>query len=374
MQCDRFGVRALMLLLAAGLAAFAVRADGAWVARHFFLLDSSLEPARFELLFFRAVPAVLAAALALAAFKLRPDARVAAAVLCALPASELLLRWLEAHKSEERRTLHARLGEPHPRYGWIFRPQTAPVVRLGGREFRLAFDADGSRIAAPGAAPNPSLPSLIVAGESVAMGHGLDWDDTFAAIAARDLGLQPVNLAVNGYGVDQAWLRLTDVLPRYTDVRAVVMVIMPVQLGRNLIDDHPRLTERFELLPAHQGGLRLRSLFVNQIPFHTDAAIAESVRLTRALLEDLACREPSTLFVAPGGDRGLARELFAGLRWIPGELGDADRFPGDGHPNPSGARKIALAVEAALRLCRPECASSRHAVRTAGPSARLRDH
>jgi hypothetical protein len=273
-------------------------------------------------------------------------ARIAAAVLCAVPASELLLRWLEAHKSEEHQLLHVRLGQPHPRYGWIFRPLTAPSVRLRGREFHLAFDEEGSRIG--GAPADPALPSLIVAGESVAMGHGLDWEETFAAIAARELGVQPVNLAVNGYGVDQAWLRLTDLLPRYTDVRAVVMVVMPVQLGRNLVDDHPRLTEKFELLPAHASGLRLRTLFVDQFPFHTDAAIERSVRLTRALMQDVARRAP-TLFVAPGGDDALLRELFQGVRWTRVDLDKSDRFPDDGHPNAKGARKIAAAVVRELR-------------------------
>jgi hypothetical protein len=351
---------AALLVLVAG-AALSLAADRPWLVRHFFLLDSYLPPSPTSLLLLRLVPLVTAAGLAAAVWKLRAPAavRIGAAAFCALHVSELLLRHLETQRSEERRTLQARLGEPHPLYGWIFRPDSSPAVRAGGRTLKLAFDADGSRIAAPGAAPDPARPSLLFAGESIAMGHGLDWEETFAAVAARDLGLQAVNLAVNGYGIDQAWLRLTNLLPRYRDVRAVVMVVLPLMLGRNLIDDHPRLTERFEPLPPSGNRLRLRSLFVNQIPFRSEADIAKSARLTRALLLDVARRARTALFLVPsaGPDRPLEahseaqllHELFdgSGLRWALVDLGDWERW--DGHPNARGARKLAAAVESALR-------------------------
>lgn len=351
---------AALLILLAG-AAVSLAADRAWLLRHFFLLDSYLPPSTTSLLLLRLVPVIAAAGLASAVWKLRAPAaiRIGAAALCALPASELLLRQLESQRSEERRTLQARLGEPHPLYGWIFRPNSAPAIRAGERTLRLAFDADGSRIAAPGAAPDPARPSLLVAGESIAMGHGLEWDETFAAVAAHDLGLQAVNLAVNGYGIDQAWLRLTNLLPRYRDVRAVVMVVLPLMLGRNLIDDHPRLNERLEVLPPSGSRLRLRSLFVNQIPFRSEADIAGSARLTRALLLEVARRARTALFLvlSPGPDRPLEahseaqllHQLFdgSGLRWALVDLDESERW--DGHPNARGARKLAAAVESALR-------------------------
>ena len=71
------------------------------------------------------------------------------------------------------------------------------------------------------------------------MGHGLSWEETFAARAAEKLGLLPINLATNGYGIDQAFLRLRELWPALGEPRVLVMVVLPVQLGRNLIDDHP---------------------------------------------------------------------------------------------------------------------------------------
>lgn len=375
-------MRLLLVLAGVALLSSAIAADQAWFLRHLLTLDSYGAPPLGVVPVVRGCAVALGALLLGVAWRARQSKpqrrsslgailRVSLAVGTALTVSELLLRRGAAAQHQERRTLHSLLGEPHPRYGWIFRPGSAKAVRLQDREVPLAFDADGSRIQAPGRAPDPSLPSLLIAGESVAMGHELLWEETFGALAARELSLEPVNLAVNGYGVDQAWLRLADLWPHHPNARALVMVVLPVQLGRNLIDDHPLLamTDGKPGLVAPAAGLlarsRLRSLLVNQLPFRGEAAVQRTLELTRALLRDLHARARAAgtqaLFVttSPGPDRPLddhpeawlLHALYdgAGLPWILVDLGDAERFRDDAHPNPAGARKIAARIVAALR-------------------------
>src|SRR6185369_4117984 len=96
-------------------------------------------------------------------------------------------------------------------------------------------------------------------GESIASGYGLDYDDTFAARCGRALGLEVVDVAEGGYGVDQAYLRLTGVLPRVRHPIALVTVFVANQLGRGLRDDRPRLAldggGRLTFLPSASGFL-----------------------------------------------------------------------------------------------------------------------
>ena len=357
----------------------AVRADAPWVLRHLQLLDAHGPPAAWVPIALRAGLGLIAALLIFAALRLRrltswPSAgaalRVGVSMLLALPAAEGMLRLARSRRSEDRRTLHERLGEPHPRWGWRFKPGTSATVKLFGRDVPLAFDQDGSRIGCAGEAPDPAAPSLVIAGESMAMGHGLRWEETIAVRAARRLGLQPVNLAVNGYGVDQAFLRVRDLLPALKAPRIVVMVVLPIQLGRNLIDDHPRLSlspsGELEVLPAAEGflaGLQLRTLFVQRLPLRTEAEVQRTVALSSALLRKTAALARASgarlLFVVPSPglarpgtirpEAALVEEVFAAVDapWIFVGLPAAERFP-DGHPNAAGAQHLADAIASVL--------------------------
>ncbi len=373
----RWALAVIFLCVAAALARFALLADEPWFVRHVLTLDYYEPPSRLLPLLVRG-GAVLSAALCLAAAVLvlrRPPSlgallRVALAVVLALVAGEGILRYAERHKSEERRTLHTRLGQRHPRYGWTMRPGLAATVRLAGRDLDLAFDAQGNRVRSLRELPDAAAPSLLIAGESVASGHDLQWDETFAARAAAALSLQPISLAVNGYGVDQAALRLLDALPLYAHPDAVVLVVMPVQLGRNLIDNHPRLALQADgslalqadgslaLLPEAAGfwaDLRLRRLLWQQLPYRSDAAIARTVALSRALLQKVAAaaraRGARPLFLLPDAAGWVTEALFSGtdLPHVEVRLESGERFANDWHPNPRGAERLAAAVVQALR-------------------------
>src|SRR5438045_5802162 len=130
--------------------------------------------------------------------------------------------------------LRLRLREPHPRYGWPFIPSSRAAIRSFGRQVHFACDSRGERTPSPGVEPDPARPTILFGGESMAMGHGLEYGETFAVHAAAQLGAQAAFAATNGYGVDQAALRLLDELPRHPHLTAAVLVVLPVMLGRNL--------------------------------------------------------------------------------------------------------------------------------------------
>lgn len=221
-------------------------------------------------------------------------------------------------------------------------------------------------------------------GESIASGYGLDYDETFAARCGRALGLEVVDVGEGGYGVDQAYLRVTDLLPRVRHPVALVTVFVVNQLGRALRDDRPRLaldrTGGLIFLPPATGFLartQLGQLINDRIPYAGDEALARSMTLARTVLVMTAraarARGARPLFlvvrpvvspvVSPGHARSLdahpeaaiIRELFVdtGLPYLLVNLDANERLDVDGHPNPAGASRIAVELEAALRKPEP---------------------
>jgi hypothetical protein len=180
-----------------------------------------------------------------------------------------------------------------------------------------------------------------------------------------------VNLAAAAYGSDQAYLRLIDAMPRFERLVATVTVFIPLQLGRNLVDDRPRLvlgpTGELESVPAATGflsRLRIRNLLWNRLPYLGDRAIDRTLTLTSAILRETSLRTrargATPLFVIPihGAKRPLGdhpeawilRTLFVKqeLPFILVDLQPDQLLNGDFHPGPQGAETIANAILAAL--------------------------
>ncbi len=206
---------------------------------------------------------------------------------------------------------------------------------------------------------------MILTGESTAVGHGLQWPDTFAARLAEKLPVQIVNVAEGGYGSDQAHLRAIDALPRFAHPVAVVTLVLPVQLHRNIQDDRPRLVVRDGALviePASRSPFRLRQVFVDEVPYLSEAKLERSLDLTRRILHATAdaarARGAWPLFVVPSVGpprppeaRPEAFVVRALLDDLPHVVVDIDRvhlIPGDGHPDAGGAARIGDAIAAAL--------------------------
>jgi lysophospholipase L1-like esterase len=299
-------------------------------------------------------------------------ARLCLALLLALGVSELLLRRGAGPTAKWRASkLEFRIGRVDPLFGWVLFPGRATPVGPPAHQVTFAVDDWGDRAARPGGAPDRELRSLVIAGESIAAGHGVEYEQTFASLLGNDLGLQVVNTGCGGYAADQALLRLRDVLGRLRRPVAVVTTFVPVMLQRSRQDYRPRLVLRggeLHFVPPADGflaRLRLRDLVVNEMPWLGDDALREATRLNAAILRETARvtrehgAEPLFVAISIGAPRtldqhpeaALLRELFAdqGLPYVLVDVAQDELLPWDGHPNAAAHARIARAVEAALR-------------------------
>jgi hypothetical protein len=379
MRLRRFW-RSCFLAVGLALVAAAIVLDEAWLLRHVQVPALYLPtPAKVWMLL-RGAAAAVGLALAAASGPLsrllerpRDALRIGLAALLALAVSEWITRRHENGTTFWRaRKIELRLGHDDPRYGWVFWPSRTTVLAVRGAvPVPYAVDAWGDRAASDRGAPDPARPSLVVAGESVAVGHGLRFEETFAALLAARLGLQLVNVGAGGYGTDQSLLRLEDALSRLQRPAATVLVFLPLQLIRNVQDYRPRLALRggeLALVPAADGPLarlRLRDLAVNEIPVLGEAKLREALAVTAAELRRAAAASRArgaahvVLVISVGPQRAfeahpeadVLRELLVAQQ-IPFSLVDVDvpeLVPYDGHPAAPASRRIADALEHELR-------------------------
>ena len=389
----RFTVEAGGVIAACALILLAERADLAWFERHF--MHSYLVPREhyaYKVMLARVFCAGLGLLLLvrgrtllcgrITAWLLRRTGgarraaagRIALALLAATLLFEGVLRHTERRLERMRETnppLELRLGGAHPRYGWLPTPSQRTVAPLAGRDIEYSFNAQSVRVRSVQDVLDPALPTVLFTGESIGIGHGLQYSETYAALVGEQLGLQVVNLSVGGYACDQAYLRLADELPRYARPVAVVTLFLPALLDRTMRDYRPHLAldsqGQLALLPPAHGffaELRLRKFLRNVIPYHSEAHNQAMIELVGALFTQTAQlarqRGATPLFLIPslGPPRPLAahpeawiiRNLFE-ARKLPYLLVDLDpawTLPGDGHPDPRATRKLATAIARAL--------------------------
>jgi hypothetical protein len=376
-----------MLSVAAGAALLlaAIRVDHQWMGRH--VTQLNLWPERDVDAYVWRARAVLASLGVVALVILRPwlvglartatVGRLAASTgmaLIAVAASLLTVegyqRWQESRGKPTRLT-HELFGVRHPRYGWIWTPSRRVIEVVAGHDVHWIFNRDGIRVPSEDDEPDPNAPTILFTGESIAAGMRLEYAETYPALVGEHLGVQCVNLAANAYGSDQAFLRLVDFMPRFPRLVATVTLFLPVQLGRNLQDDKPRLvlgpSGALELVPAATdfvSRLRLRKLLWNDLPYLGNGAIDRTLALTSTVLRQTAqrtrARGARPVFVIPsyGPPRTLdehpeawiVRALFVqqGLPFVLVDIPSDLLLNGDAHPGPRGAAKIAAAIERAL--------------------------
>jgi len=124
--------------------------------------------------------------------------------------------------------------------GWTYLPGqsvTQSFVR-GLPPVAVHTDKNGIRVPSSEAQLDRERPAVLFVGGSYTMGYGLAYEDTFAGrLAANpDFPYQVVNLGVEAYGTDQAWLRLQRYLHGFNTV-AVVLTFLPAHVDRNLTGD-----------------------------------------------------------------------------------------------------------------------------------------
>jgi len=293
---------------------------------------------------------------------------IALAVVASIGVAEVTMRRLHQRPSAgERAPLHGRgapMARVDPRLGWSWFPERTTWIRMGDRLVAYAIDAEGDRAASEHDLPDHVLPTVLFTGESIAFGYGLPFEETIPFLVGRDLGVQAVNVAVVGYGNDQAHLRALDALARYRHPVAVVTVFITDQIGRNVDAWRPRLAlgpgGTLRLVPPSTG-LRIAKL-LQELPYRGDEPLRVTAAILRATAEAARARGALPLFVVtnhgaaclPEGpeEAWVLDELFVRqeLPFVRVDLGPEDRLPVlfERHPSARGARKIAAAVERAL--------------------------
>ena len=287
--------------------------------------------------------------------------QVAIAAVLALVAGELALRYVQLRPAEwlgrdqePRRMADARLG-------WRFVPARTGHGTIGGRTVDYAFDAAGYRVRRQDDPVDPERPTILFTGESVMFGKGLTWDESIPAQVGARLGVQSANVAVDGYGSDQALMRLQAELPHFRRPSAVVAMFVTTLFGRNLDDDRPHFGPGLTWLPGVHHG-RLRSLVQLVAPYRSDDTVERGIAVTRevfgAVVRLAADRgaTPVILVLQVGPEDAVEHALRRRILDAPGlpcvmvEVDPAWRVPGDVHPDARAARVIADAV--ASRLAR----------------------
>ena len=352
------------------LLACALAGNQEWLDRHF--LPSFFLPRHWYVrieAFVRLMMAALGLSLMLFArprvgrFAARAPGRalhVAIAAVLALGASELMLRRVHLRATEWLLPGEEPRRRRDPRLGWTFVPARTGHNAVGGRRIDYAFDSAGYRVRRVDEPVDPERPTILFTGESVMLGEGLTWEESIPAQVGAMMGMQSANLAVHGFGSDQAYLRLQMELPRFRRPVAVVSLFMVALFGRNLDEDRPHLGPGLVWLPAERHG-RLASLARLLVPYRTDQTVERGVTVTRAVLRatvDLArARGADALIVAPQfgrveqAEQALRNRILdeAGLPYVWVEIDAGWRLPWDRHPNARAARAIATAVAARLR-------------------------
>jgi hypothetical protein len=356
--------KAVIGLAGLGLILLAIVANQDWFDRHF--LPSFAQTRAFQWHMIEALRAALAlAGLAILLF-VRPRSLVTMlsvllAVAAAVTATELVLRTRTWRAAQDHMPQREPLRRPDPLLGWVFAANRTINDRIDGGPVHYATDANGYRVAAAVAPTDFSRPTIVLAGESILFGYGLDWPDTIQARLAARTGLAVANLSVNAYGTDQIALRLHRELPRFERPVAVVILFTSFLLDRNLDTDRPHLDARLRWHPAAPPPLRLVELGRRLLRYRDEAAIAEGVAMSRAALRaglaEAQARHAQAIILVPQflpenpAERAVRVRVLdeAGLPYLLVPLDPSWRLIQDRHPDARGAHAIAAALARRLR-------------------------
>src|SRR5882724_9167288 len=176
-----------------------------------------------------------------------------------------------------------RAGRFGPRLGWTWVRERTGHKSIGGRIIDYSIDPAGYRVNRIDEPVDPERPTILFTGESVMFGEGLTYEESIPAQVGAMMGVQTANLAVHGYGNDQAYLRLQTELPHFRRPVAVVSLFMTALFGRNLDQDRPHLGPGLVWLPAEQRS-RLSSLAKLLVPYRADTTVERGVRVTQEVL------------------------------------------------------------------------------------------
>ena len=124
--------------------------------------------------------------------------------------------------------------------GWAYIANHSVVSSFGEppRSIPSHFDDIGARVRAPGVKHDPAAPTVLLVGDSLTMGHGVVFEESFAGRleAMADFPYQVVNLGVQAFGTDQSLLMLMRHIKRF-NTKVVVYTFIDDHVVRNATDD-----------------------------------------------------------------------------------------------------------------------------------------
>jgi hypothetical protein len=294
------------------------------------------------------------------------SARCALAAALALLACEGVLRVFRPVTPPVRTNLPT--ADPDEKLAWRYRAKTAKVTEFAGDGLTVEYDvdADGDRARSTKEAPDRDAPTILFAGESITAGINVRWEDTYAAIVARRLGVQGVNLGVHAYGLDQVYLRALEALDTFRHPIALVTLFVADELERSVVLDRVHLTLGeggslvVERSPQWWRESTLRSLFLQATHFQNGAEIALARTLLQRTVERARERGALPLFVMTNfglpclpdasGEPEIEHVLFddLGAPHLRVDLDPSWRLRDDPHPDARGHGKLADAIAEAL--------------------------
>ena len=247
-----------------------------------------------------------------------------------------------------------------PQLGWTWVPEHTGSKSVGGRVISYAIDRGGYRVNRVDEPLDPDQPTILFTGESVMFGEGLTWQESVPAQVGAMLGMQTANLAVHGYGNDQAYLKLQAELPHFRRPVAVASLFMPTLFGRNLDGNRPHLGPGLVWSPAEKRS-RLAIFAKLLVPYRAKATIERGIAVTREVFcatEELARARGAIplLVVVQFDDEAQPEEILrrrilenSCLPYIIVKIDSTWRIPWDRHPDAHAAHAIAAAIASDLQ-------------------------
>jgi hypothetical protein len=293
-------------------------------------------------------------------------ARIACGALLALVVCDLVLRIRRRPSRFGVRTLPPIHRDA--RYGWAHDAPKTTSIRTDGRDIAYAMNARGERVKDEHDLPDRERPTILVAGESIASGVGVMWEESFAGRLEQQLRVQVLDSAVQAYDADQAYVRMRDELTELAHPLAVVTLTTAQQVVRRADPAYPYLSvggngaleERLHQHPGWWVTSPVRDL-ADRVVFLHDG---EPLRVARALFAETAraarARGAYPLFLLTNwgtpclpdetGAPSIERRLFGGLD-VPHVRVDLDptwEEPTTHHPGPKSHARMADAIAQAL--------------------------
>jgi hypothetical protein len=123
-----------------------------------------------------------------------------------------------------------------PDLGWSYMPNKSTIHEAGDGKIKVpvSFDDNGIRVQSADIRLDSNQPSVLFIGGSFTMGHGLSYEESFVGKfnAFDEVPYQTVNLGVQGYGTDQAFLALKRHLPMF-NAKIIIYTFIEDHIKRN---------------------------------------------------------------------------------------------------------------------------------------------